>query len=231
MSKSSITVFFPVFNEEQNITPTTEKAVKVLNNLAVDWEILIIDDGSTDNTPKISDKLAEKYPGVRVIHQQNGGYGKALRSGFENAQNNLVFYTDGDGQFDFSEVVKFLEIADKYDVIVGFRMKRQDPFYRLIFAKLWAMSVFLFFGFMLKDLDCGFKMIKKKVIKDIMPLESTRGAMINAEVVIKAKSRGYKIGQVGVHHYPRNFGKPTGASIRVIIKSYFDLVKLWYQLH
>ncbi len=226
MDAKSLSVFFPSYNEEGNIASTVEKAIKVLDGLKKPWEIIIVDDGSKDKTPQVADQLAKKYSKVKVLHKPNGGYGSALQAGFKSAKNDLVFYTDADGQFDFSEVRKFLELADKYDVIIGYRIERKDPFYRLIFAKIWAVSVFLMFGLWVKDIDCGFKMVKKRVIDSIAPFESTRGAMINAELIIKAKRKGFKIGQVGVYHYPRKAGKPTGASIPVIIKSYLDLVRL-----
>lgn len=230
MSLKSLSVFFPVFNEEGNIESTTEKAVEVLKTKNIDWEILIIDDGSTDHTGEIADKLAVKYQNVNVIHQPNGGYGMALRSGFKNAKYDWIVYTDGDGQFDFREIDKFIEKAEDADYIIGYRIKRQDPFYRVIFAKIWAISVFSLFWIWVSDFDCGFKMINRKALEKIKPLESKRGAMINAELIIKTKKYGFKVAQVGVHHYPRLAGSPTGASIKVILQSYIDLLKLYFKL-
>lgn len=227
----NLSVFFPVFNEEKNIAQTVEKAVKVMNDIkAIEYEIIIVNDGSKDNTGKISDQLAKKYPEVRVIHKPNGGYGTALRVGFYNAKYEWIVYTDSDGQFDFSEVSKFIDKADKSDVIWGYRIKRRDPFYRILFAKGWAFSVFLFFGLLLKDVDCGFKMINRKVLEKIPKLTSSRGGMINAELAIKSNKYGFKISQVGVTHYPRLSGHPTGASWRVIVQSYIDLFKLRWEL-
>lgn len=224
-----LSVFFPAFNEEKNISSTVEKARVVLEDLKTTYEILIINDGSTDNTASIADDLAKKYSKVKVIHQKNGGYGMALRSGFENANYDWIVYTDGDGQFDFAEVIKFLKITDSNDLIIGFRIKRRDPFVRLVLAKGWAILLLIFFGLRLRDVDCGFKMVKKEVIKKISPLESTRGGMINAELAIKASKNGFKIAQVGVNHYPRLYGKPTGAGMKVIINSFLELLKLRLQ--
>lgn len=227
-----LTVFFPAYNEEENIVETVKKAIKVLETLKLDWEIIVVNDGSKDRTREVSEAIAKKYPkNIHVINQPNGGYGAALKTGLYNAKYDWIVYTDSDGQFDFSEVTKFLEKTDTADAIWGYRMKRKDPFFRLIFAKGWALSVFLFFRIWLRDVDCGFKMISKKVLNKIPKLESQRGGMINAELAIKVKKYGFKLAQVGVNHYPRVAGSPTGASIRVIIQSYLDLLKLWLKLH
>lgn len=222
----SLSIFFPAYNEKDAIPETVAKSQKVLDKLGIPYELLIIDDGSTDGTAEVVDNLAAKDKRIRVIHQKNGGYGMALRAGFYNSKNEWVIYTDSDGQFDFSEVNKFLELAGEADVIWGYRIKRNDPFYRLLFALGWKLSIFSLFGFFLRDIDCGFKAVKKKVFDTIPKLESTRGGMINAELAFKAKKHGFKIAQVGVNHYARSSGTPTGANIGVIIQSYIDLIKL-----
>lgn len=227
----NLSVFFPAYNEEGSIESTVSGATKVLEKLGFQYEIIIVDDGSKDKTPRIADSLARKNPKIRIIHHpKNLGYGEALKSGFYNAKYDTICYTDGDGQFDFSEVSKFLERIEDHDLVIGYRIKRQDPFFRILFKKGWKVSLRTFFGLTLKDVDCGFKMIKRKVLEKIPHLESTRGAMINAELAIKAKKYGFKVGQVGVNHYPRLSGKPTGASITVIVRSYLDLLRLWWQL-
>ena len=226
-----LSVFFPLFNEEGNVENTVKKAVDVLDRLKLEYEIILVNDGSKDKTQQAIDKIVKENPKIRAIHHpKNLGYGEALKSGFYNAKYDTIVYTDGDGQFDFSEVSKFLEKIDQYDLIIGYRIKRQDPVFRLLFKEGWKLSLFAFFRLTLKDIDCGFKMVKKSVLEKIPHLESQRGAMINAELVIKAKKAGFKIGQVGVNHFPRLSGKPTGANIKVIIKSFLDLAKLWWGL-
>ncbi len=227
----SLSVFFPVFNEEGNIVTTVNKAVTVLEKLGVDYEIIVVNDGSTDSTSKIVEKLIKANKKIRLInHPKNLGYGEALKSGFYNARFDVVVYTDGDGQFDFGEIDKFLEKIGDSDLIFGYRIKRQDPFFRILFNKGWKLSLLAFFGLTLKDVDCGFKMVRREVLEKIPHLESQRGAMINAELAIKAKKYGFKVGQIGVNHYPRLTGSPTGANLRVIFRSYFDLLKLWWKL-
>lgn len=231
MKIRQLSVFFPTVNEEGNIETVVKKAVSVLQSLRLEYEIIVVNDGSSDKTAQIVERLIKQNNRIRIInHPKNLGYGEALKSGFYNAKYDTIVYTDGDGQFDFSEVSKFLEKIDEIDVIVGYRIKRRDPFFRILFKEGWKLSLFTFFRLTLKDIDCGFKMVKKKVLEKISHLESQRGAMINAELVIKAKKAGFKIGQVGVNHYPRISGKPTGANIKVIFKSYLDLVRLWWGL-
>lgn len=229
MFKASLSVFFPAFNEEANIKQTVEEALVVLKKLKIKHEILIVDDGSTDMTGQVADSLAKKYEQVQAIHQPNGGYGQALKTGFNNASYDWIAYTDSDGQFDFSEITSFLDQSLDYDLILGYRIKRSDPPIRNVFALGWKLSLFAFFGLTLKDIDCGFKMMKREVWKKISPISSSRGAMVNAEIIIKAKKNHFKITQVGVNHYPRKKGTPTGASLKVILNSYRDLFRLFLQ--
>lgn len=229
----SLSVFFPAYNEEKNITKTVENALKVLKDLKVPkFEVLIIDDGSKDKTPETSDSLAKKYLQVRAVHQPNGGYGMALRRGFSESQYEWVVFNDADGQFDFSEVSKLIEKSEeeRADVVMGYRIKRSDPLIRLVMAFGWKVVIFVFFGRWFKDIDCAFKLIKKEVLEKIPPLESTRGGMISPEIILKAQQKGFKIVQVGVHHYPRIHGKPTGSNLKVILVSFRDLFRLWLKL-
>lgn len=231
MKVDTLSVFFPIYNEEKNIPVTVEKAIKVLKTLGLEkYEIILVDDGSKDKSLEIIDDLAKKYDFIRAIHQLNGGYGSALRAGFANAKYDWVVYTDADGQFDFSEVTKFLDKAEESDIIYAYKIKRNDPFFRTIAAAGWALSLFLILGLKVKDVDTGFKMVNKKVLEKISPLESTRGGMINAELVLKAKKAGFKFAQVSVNHYHRLHGKPSGVKLSVIIQSYLDLFKLWWKL-
>ncbi|MCR4305850.1 MAG: glycosyltransferase [Candidatus Daviesbacteria bacterium] len=231
MNTKELSVFFPCINEEGNVENIVAKAESVLKKLKLLYEIIIVNDGSTDKTGPIAEGLAKKNPHIKVIHHpKNLGYGEALKSGFYSASYDTIVYTDGDGQFDFAEVTKFLEKIKDSDVVIGIRMRRQDSFLRKLFGKGWRLALRTFFGLTLKDVDCGFKMVRRSVLEKISHLESQRGAMINAELAIKAKKAGFKISEVGVNHYPRISGKPTGANIKVIIKSFLDLLRLWWKL-
>ncbi|MDP3888509.1 MAG: glycosyltransferase family 2 protein [bacterium] len=228
---AELSVFFPAYNEEGAIASTVEKALNVLKSLDLKkYEVIIIDDGSKDNTGKIADQLASKNKIIRVIHQTNGGYGYALRNGFDSAKFEWIVYTDADGQFDFSEVVKFLEKAKEAQVIYGYKIKRSDNFFRVLAAYGWELSLLFLFGLKVSDVDTGFKMVHKDVLDKVTPFVSTRGGMINAELAIKAQKAGFKVARVAVHHYPRLTGKSTGVSLKVILNSYRDLFKLWLKM-
>ena len=226
---NQISVFFPAYNEEANIRQTVEGAVEVLEKVAKKWEIIVVDDGSKDRTGAIVKRLIKKEPRIRLItHTPNRGYGAALKSGFYNSQYEWIAFTDADGQFDFSEITKFFEKQTQTgaDSVIGYYLKRAVPFYRIWGSKLWELAVFLLFGLKVKDIDCGFKLLRKKVIEEIPLLEAERGPFISSELLIKAKKKGFKIVQLGVHHYPRRAGKATGASLKVVLSGLKDLIKL-----
>jgi glycosyltransferase involved in cell wall biosynthesis len=231
MLVNEISVFFPAYNEEDNLQNTVAKALPVLKKIARRWEIIIIDDGSKDQTGKIAENLAKKDPRIRVVHHpENRGYGEALKSGFYNAQYPWIACTDADGQFDFSQIDKLLSKKKTADVIVGYRLNRQDPFLRKFFGWGWTALANILLGIKVRDVDCSFKLVKKEVIDQIPRLQSTRGGMISPELLARTKKAGFKIAEVGVRHYPRKKGKQTGANLKVIFKSFVDLSKLWWQI-
>lgn len=234
MKIKSLSVFFPAFNEEANIESTVKKAKKVLKNITEKYEIIIVNDGSKDRTGEIADKLAKENKYIRVIHHhRNRGYGAALKSGLYNAKYEWIIFTDADGQFDFAEVKNFFEKQKETgaDLVIGHYLKRKVPFYRILGTKLlWQPAVRLLFGLKVKDIDCGFKLIKKDVIKKIPLLEAERGPFISSELLIKSKKSGFEIAEVGAHHYPRKAGRATGASLKVIISGFSDLIRLHKKL-
>lgn len=230
MDLKNLSVFMPAYNEEDSIASTVENAVKVLKTLKIDWELLIINDGSKDKTADVVKDLEKKYPGVKLVnHEKNLGYGHALKTGFKEAKYPWVAFVDSDGQFDFEEIKKLLAETDEADVILGYRLNRADPFQRRIFTWGWKMLAMIMLGLNVRDYSCGFKLIKKKVIEDISPIESEE-KVTQIEMLIKAKKKGYKFAEVGVHHYPRTAGVPTGAKMSVVLKSFNDMVKLWQKL-
>ena len=222
----SLSVFFPCYNEEKNLEKLVIEVIQVLNNLVQQYEVLIINDGSKDNTKLIADGLSEKYNNVRVIHhQKNEGYGAALISGFDNSTYEWVFFTDGDHQFSLKEIELLLAEIDDYDAIIGFRKKRQDPYHRIIYARMWNMLIWLLFNLKVKDIDCAFKLIKTKMLKNIT-LQSS-GAVISTELLVKLKRSGASFKEVGVSHKPRLFGLQTGGNCKVILKAFLELCKLY----
>lgn len=227
----SLSVFFPAFNEEKNINSTVEDAVIVLKSLPLEWEILVINDGSKDGTAAEVEKLTKKYPQVRLInHHGNKGYGRALKTGFTEAKYSWVVFADSDGQFKFDEVKKMLDKTEEADIILGYRLNRADPIQRRVFTWGWKMLAMVILGLNVRDYSCGFKMIKKEVFQGILPINSEE-KVTQIEMLIKAKLKGYKFAEVGVHHYPRIHGVPTGANLSVVFKSFLDLMKLWKELN
>jgi len=226
MFDSSISAIFPAYNEERNITKTVESARAILSEVTKKWEIIVVNDGSKDDTQRICEELAESIPGVRVVqHQANRGYGAALTSGILAARNELIFFSDSDGQFDLTELPKFLEHTGRYDIVAGYRGNRQDPIHRLINAWGWNMLVRSLLGIRVRDIDCAFKVFRREVFERIQV--RAVGAMVNTEILAQAMKFGMKIKELEVRHLPRCFGRSTGANPLVILKAFRELVLLW----
>jgi glycosyltransferase involved in cell wall biosynthesis len=225
MRDISLSMFFPCYNEEANVERTTLAALEVCRTRFTDFEIIIVDDGSRDRTGEIADELARQHEQVRAVHNQpNRGYGGALQRGFEEARKEWVFFTDGDGQFDIGEIDRLVDLLDRYDVAVGYRLDRQDPAIRKLNAWCWTTLCNGLFGMHIRDIDCAFKLLPRRLLNEIT-LHS-QGALISAELLARATRKGCRIGQVGVHHYPRTAGTPTGANPRVILRAFAELIKL-----
>ena len=228
MSKKipSLTVFFPCYNEEANVERTTLAALAMCERVADDYEVIIVNDGSRDRTGPLADSLAEQHPRhVRAVHNNpNRGYGGALQRGFQEASKQWIFYTDGDGQFDFDEIDKLIELLDEFDIASGYRIDRKDPMLRKINAACWGTLMRTLFRMRIRDIDCAFKIYPKQFI-DSVELKS-EGALIDTEMLARATRAGYSIGQAGVRHYPRTAGEQTGATLRVILRAFKELVGL-----
>ncbi len=225
MKKYSLTIFFPCYNEERNVEKVTYDALAAAREVSNDYEVIIVNDGSKDRTAQIADRMAEKHPEVRVVHHEvNKGYGAALQSGFKNASKELVFYTDGDGQFKVKEIKNLLPHIERYDIVSGYRIKRQDPVHRRLNAFMWGAMVNMLFKLKVSDVDSAFKLYKREIFDNITL--TSQGALIDTEILAKAKSKGYTITEVGVNHYPRTAGTQTGAKLSVIVKAFIELYKL-----
>lgn len=227
-----ISVFFPAYNEEKNIAKTVRDAEKVLSKNFRDWEIIIVNDGSSDKTGQIAHQLA-KDKKIRVVnHPFNKGYGAAIKSGMYSSKYEWIAFTDGDGQFEIRNLFDLInkQKDENADLVIGYYKKRQVSKIKIFTSKLWELMVFLLFGLKVKDIDCGFKLFRKAVVEKIGKLESERGAFISSEFLIKAKKAGFKIAEIGVTHYPRTEGKGTGRDIKVVLGSFLDLFKLYRQI-
>lgn len=226
-----LSVFFPFWNEEKNIEKVVTNAIPVVESVAHKWEIILVDDGSSDKTLEIAKSLAKNHRNLKVVsHLPNRGYGAALKEGFQNAKYKYIVFTDGDGQFNIAEITKFIEKIHSADIVMGHRKKRRDNFIRhilMIMLKVWD---FIFFGFYYRDIDCGFKMFKKKPLESIMPLRS-EGAMITTEILAKAKRKNLKIAEVEVSHYPRLYGDQSGANVPVVVRAVLESFMLWLDIN
>jgi dolichol-phosphate mannosyltransferase len=228
-----LSIFFPFWNEEENIETIVTKAIPQAEKIADKWEIIMIDDGSADRTLQIAKKLAEKNKNLLIYsHFPNRGYGAALKEGLTKSKYKYIVFNDGDGQFDFSEVGKFTKLIRNSDIVIGFRKKRNDTsiIKRLLLMNLLKIWNLIFFHFYYRDIDCGFKMFTRGALNKIGPLRS-EGAMITTEILTKARKKKLKIKEVDITHYPRTRGKQSGANFPVIIRAVLESLQLWYDLH
>lgn len=224
-----ISIVFPAFNEEENIERAIAKAIEVFDGKFSSLEIIPVDDGSSDDTGNIIDRLAGMDSRVHPVHHPaNRGYGAALKSGFQAASNELLFFTDADNQFDMDEADLLLSAIGQADMVIGYRIKRRDHPVRSLNALLYKTLIRLLFGLAVRDIDCAFKLFRRDIL-DGMTLEAD-GALLSAELLIKAGRAGRSIIEVGVHHYPRMAGNQTGANLRVILKAFREIFRFYHQL-
>lgn len=230
MRKPTISFFCPAYYDEKNLPILIPKAIKVLKENASKFEIVIVEDGSPDKTGVVADQLAVKFkPYVKVIHHaKNMGYGAALRTGFNNATlYAYTFYTDGDNQFDVEELRKMIPHLENYDAVIGFRNRRALTTKRLIQTWLFNLIAKKFFNLKVKDINCSMKIISRKAL-DSIKLES-KGAFIDAELLIKISDKKYKIKEIAVSHFPRTFGKASGGNIKVIFTTIIEMLRFYFQ--
>ncbi|MDQ1396828.1 MAG: hypothetical protein QOG64_2087 [Acidimicrobiaceae bacterium] len=229
-AETRLSVVLPAFNEEANIGDAVEMVTKVADRLCGDYEIIVVDDGSTDATAEVVRALGDSDPHLRLIrHGRNRGYGEALRTGFLAARMPLLFFTDADNQFDLEELEHFIPWIDRVDVVAGYRTNRQDPFGRRVMAKAWNYLVRVLFYVPVRDIDCAFKLFRREVIDDLH-IESV-GAMVNTELMVKMGRSGRAVVELGVTHYPRTAGRARGANPRVVGHALVELARMYRHLH
>ena len=239
MQKPNITMFFPAYNEEENIPKVINSAINVLSKVANNYEILVIVyEGSTDDTIEIVKKFAKKNKKIQLLIQPKDkkGIGYAKMMGFKNAKYPYIFYADSDNQFDLAEFKKFLPYINKYDIIAGYRIKRHDPKTRIVISKIYNAMMRILFGTKERDLDCAFRLVNKRVINSIELTCST--GVATTEILAKARRKGFRIKEIGVNHYPRILGKPVfeweiGLNLpkpKVVLDILKEMLKLWFDM-
>jgi len=230
MTNLSISVVLPAHNEAENIRTTVENCVTYLVSSVSDYEVVVVNDGSSDDTRKIVEELASTNSKVILInHPVNMGYGSTLKSGFENASCEYIFFMDSDGQFEIGDLDRLIPLASPENVVIGYREDRADSPIRSLNAWLYGRYIHLIFGLNVKDMDCAFKLFPTKAYQNIKPIKSG-GALFSAEFLIKLKRNGFILNEVPVRHFPRRFGTQSGANIKVILRMFKESWKLRNEL-
>lgn len=229
LKKLSISAFFPCYNDAGSIGLLVRDVRDTLKKITDDFEIIVVDDGSQDESRKLLKTLEREIKHLKLVfHTKNKGYGGALKSGFNAASKKWVFYTDGDGQYDAKEIEKLIDKINGVDVVQGFKIKRSDPFYRTIIGRSYHYFSKILFGLKVRDVDCDFRLIRKSAI-DSVKLKNNSG-VICVEMVKKLQDKGYKFAEIGVHHYPRLYGHSQFFNYKRIIKTLIELGILWFNL-
>jgi glycosyltransferase involved in cell wall biosynthesis len=227
---AGLSVFFPAYNDRGTIASMVIRTVKAASVLTTDFEIIIVDDGSADGTAEIADELARTYPQVRAVHHpKNRDYGAALQTGFRSATKELIFYTDGDAQYDPAELsVLWAKMTPEIDLVNGYKISRADPLHRIVIGRVYHYIVSTLFGLKLRDVDCDFRLMRRKIF-DRINLVKTSG-IICVEMMKKIQDGGFRVVEVPVHHYHRAFGKSQFFNFRRLLRTGRDLLLLWFAL-
>ena len=227
---AGLSVFFPAYNDSGTIASMVIRAVQAASELTPDFEILVINDGSSDATPEIADELARTYPNVRAVHHpRNRGYGGALQTGFRSATKEFIFYTDGDAQYDPGELAAlWARMGPDADLVNGYKISRSDPLHRIIIGRLYHHIASILFGLTVRDVDCDFRLMRRSIFERIQ-LERTSG-VICLELMKKIQDAGFRIVEVPVHHYHRAFGRSQFFNFRRVAKTGVDVMRLWFEL-
>ena len=226
-----LTIVIPLYNEVENVDPLHAELSAALDGIGRSYEVIVVDDGSRDDTAAVLERLRGLYsPRLRVVtHPQNRGYGGALRSGFEAATKEFVFYTDGDSQYDVGELPRLLELVGPDTGLVnGYKLERRDPAHRIWIGKTYNFCARLLFGIRIRDIDCDYRLIRRALLERIH-LTSTSGT-ICVELVRKLEMTGCGVVETGVHHYARLYGKSQFFRLRSLATTLYELARLWVRV-
>jgi len=228
--QQGLSIFFPCYNDKGTIGRLVADAKKTAQKLTNDFEIIVIDDGSSDGSREFLRELEPQVPELRVIfHEKNRGYGGVLQTGFGAATKDLVFYTDGDGQYDVNELRLLWErMRDGIDVVNGYKLKRSDALHRIVIGAVYRDVMRFFFRLPIKDPDCDFRLIRRTVFEKVKLVRNS--GTVTIELVKKIHRAGFIFAQVGVHHYERTYGSSQFFSFRRVAKTLWQLMFLWIEL-
>ena len=222
----------PAYNEAENIAAMVMDVIHTLDGVVDEYEVIVVDDGSQDETAVVVRELMQRYPQIDLVqHDTNQGYGTAVFSGLKKASKELVFFTDADRQFDLQEIFKLLAQINEADLVVGYRAPRRDPLMRRLNGRGWSLLVTLLFGYTARDIDCAFKLMHHRVIDHLREQITSGGATFSAEFLVRAKRAGFVLKEIPIHgHRPRVAGNPTGAKPAVILRAFKELIQFRQQL-
>lgn len=228
--KPSLSIFFPAYNDAGTIASLVLVAHMTARELTSDYEVIVVEDGSPDHTGALLDEMAKHFPWLKVVHhEKNRGYGGALRTGFATAVKELVFYTDGDAQYDPREMkALLLAFSEDVDFVNGYKISRNDPFHRVVIGRLYHWFVKLAFGLRLRDVDCDFRLMRKRVFDKVRLTRSS--GVICVELMKKVQDHGFRVAEVPVHHFHRSYGKSQFFNFARVARTLLDLTKLWFEL-
>jgi len=238
----NLSIFFPAYNEEDNIALMVKDALKIAPQVSEDFEIIVIDDGSSDRTAQVVREIAKEFPQVRLVsHDKNRGYGAALKTGMDSATKDYIFYCDSDNQFDLSELPRLVDLIDEADLVIGYRLNRQDPWMRIVMARVYNLLVSIIFGLRVKDVDCGFKLFRRRILDQLPLTLRSKGYLLETALLVRSQKAGLRIKEVGVRHRHRARGSTsfeiggrskifTLVKPRVIWDTLVELGQFWKEL-
>ncbi len=228
--RPGISIFFPAYNDAGTIASLVLIAHMTVRQISDDYEVIVVEDGSPDHTGELLDEMARHFPWLKVVHhEQNRGYGGALRTGFQTASKELIFYTDGDAQYDPRELTALHEaMRPEVDFVNGYKIGRSDPLHRVVIGRLYHWFVRFSFGLRIRDVDCDFRLIRRSVFDKVAMSRSS--GVICVELMKKVQDHGFEIAQVPVHHYHRSYGKSQFFNFGRVARTLLDLTRLWWEL-
>jgi glycosyltransferase involved in cell wall biosynthesis len=229
-TKPGLSIFFPAYNDAGTIASLVLLADMTARTLTDDHEVIVVDDGSPDHTGELLDEMARSFPWLKVVHHEtNRGYGGALRTGFATASKELVFYTDGDAQYDPRELATLWRaLSPETDFVNGYKISRNDPLHRIVVGRLYHWFVKTAFGLRLRDVDCDFRLMRRGIFERVQLTRSS--GVICVELMKKVQDQGYRVAEVPVRHYHRSYGKSQFFNFRRVARTLVDLARLWVEL-